>query len=203
METTISLNELFKKIFKKWPALVALALAGAVVCNVYGCRKAESAADSALASHEAYAAAAAELPAYYTEEMYKLRSSMPEAEAIFCEAYADIYRNYINDYLDGSIAKDMQMLETYMMFMDSYKDVLSCMSGTQRSYYNALIYAHSDGSVSDADAEKLGAAVEPYEPAQVSALQPKWALIGAVAGALAGMLIVGLPCLVKAGKEDI
>lgn len=183
---TIDLSDLFRRILKKWFIVVCFALVFAFLLGAYGYNNALKASASSDEMHRQYAEAAPGLPAYYNEDLFRLRSNLSDNAAAFAEAYAGIYRNFLEEYQDGE-ASDKESLTAYMMFLDSYKDVISVMSSTQREYYEMLI---------SSDMSKEGSAAIPaYEPSQPGKIQPKWILIGAVLGALIGCVCIALPYL--------
>ena len=188
MNVTIDLKDLFKKIGKKWPVLVIFAVIGAVLLNFTMVKRGRLSAASTEYFHEIYADAAPELPEYFNESLYSLRCALSENDAEFCEAYAQVYKNYITEYEAGTLTEDPTRLESYMMFMDSYKDVLSVFSGAQRSYYDALICFDNGSSAK-------GAPVSEFIPSEVGTLQPKWVVIGAFVGILIGAVVLALPYL--------
>ena len=183
---TIDLSDLFHRILKKWIIVVCFALIFAFLLGAYGYNSALKANESANEMHRQYAEAAPDLPGYYNEELFRLRSGLSDNAAAFAEAYAGIYRNFLAEYQDGE-ASDKESLTAYMMFLDSYKDVISVMSSTQREYYEMLI--SSDGNAEGS------APVPPFEASQPSMIQPKWILIGAVLGMLIACVCVALPYL--------
>lgn len=188
MEVTIDLKDLSKKIAEKWMILLILAVIGAVVLNAFAVGKAASSASASENLHRMYSEAARELPSYFTEEMYAIRSSLSENDALFCEAFAKVYKDYISEYKADTLTEDSTRLEAYMMFLDAYKDVLSVLSGQQRAYYNALI-------LTDTESAEKGAPVTEYEPEKVGKVQLKWILLGLAAGGLAGCVLIALPYL--------
>lgn len=193
MEEKLDLKELFSYITHKWILLVVFAFIFAVVLNVYGYHSAAVDQAAAVALHKEYENAAAELPGYYTEELFRLRSNLNDNSAAFCEAYADIYKNYLTAYKSGTLTTDSPQLQAYMMFLDSYKDVLSVMSGNERSYYNALISANTEKQ-SESENHPI---VEPYTPPVVSRVQPKWLILGIMAGLIACAVGVSVPFVFK------
>lgn len=183
---TIDLSDLFRRILKKWIIVVCFALIFAFLLGAYGYNNALKASEAAGEMHRQYAEAAPELPGYYNEDLFRIRSGLSDNAAAFAEAYAGIYRNFLAEYQDGE-ASDTESLTAYMMFLDSYKDVISVMSSTQREYYEMLI---------SSDMTKDGnAAVPAYEPSQPSRIQPKWIVIGAVLGALLACVCIAFPYL--------
>lgn len=188
MEVTIDLKDLLKKIFRKWPVLIVFMLLGAICLQFFTAGKAKASAAAAAARHERYSLVAAELPSYFDEQLYGLRSVLSENDALFCEAYAHTYENYIAEYLSGALTEDSTRFEAYMMFMNSYKDVLSVFSGAQRAYYDALI-------LRDLSSTEKGAAVRDYVPAAAAPVSIKWMAIGAILGLLAGAALTALPYL--------
>lgn len=182
---------MFAFIFKKWPILMVFAVLGAVAMNFYGYSKNCDAAESDAAVHERYAEAAPALPGYYSEELFRLRDCLNANSAAFCEAYAEIYKSYITSYRNGSLTDDADTLQSYMVFMDSYKDVLSVMSGNERSYYNALIAADTETAL-DSHPE-----VQNYCPPEIGVFQPEWAVIGVLAGAAVCTIFFAITYLSK------
>ena len=139
----IDLKELGAYLKKRWLIILMAAVLCGIFFNVYGVHKASLNLEAAEQRHTDYAKAAEELPGYYTETLYNLRSRLSEHQAEFVEAYANIYKGFLKEYRDeGELSTDN--LEAYMMFLDSYKDVLSVMSGTQREYYELLLTADTD-----------------------------------------------------------
>lgn len=188
MEVTIDLRDLIKKIAKRWPVLLVLAVTGAAALNFIAVGRASSSAGASQELHKRYSEAAPELPSYYSEGMYAIRSSLSENDALFCEAFAEVYKDYISDYKSGSLTEDPARLEAYMMFLDAYKDVLSVLSGQQRAYYNALI-------LTDTESSEKGAPVSEYVPVRIEKLQIKWLILGAAAGIAAGCVLLAVPYL--------
>ena len=188
METTgiIDLRDLTQYLKKRWIVIVLAALVCALIFNVYGVRKANRNIENAEEQHQAYTAAVGELPGYYTEQLFNLRSRLSNNAAEFVEAYANIYRSFLKEYQAENTDIKTENLEAYMMFLDSYKDVLSVMSGTQREYYELLISTDTD-----IDPESHPVA-EPFEKVTVSALQPTWLIIGVFIGAVAACMVVVL-----------
>ncbi|MDO5444357.1 MAG: hypothetical protein Q4F31_01910 [Eubacteriales bacterium] len=188
MEVTIDLKDLWKKIAEKWMVLLILAVIGAVLLNIIAVGRASASAYASEELHRLYSEAAPELPSYYNEEMYSIRSSLSENDALFCEAYAKVYKDYISEFKADSLTEDSTRLEAYMMFLDSYKDVLSVFSGQQRAYYNALILTNTESS-------EIGASVSEYVPEKVGKIQIKWIVLGIAAGVLAGCVLIIVPYL--------
>ena len=189
-EVTVDLSDLIRRIGKKWKLIVCAALVCAVAANLIGYRKANSNAENAALQHEAYAAAAQDLPGYFNEELYRLRSQLSENQASFAEAYAEIYRGFLNQYgMEKPGGSPDQGLEAYMMFLDSYKDVISVMSGTQREYYELLLVSQAENGDRDS------AALEPFTRETPSLLQTKWILIGLFLGAVFACVLIVLPYL--------
>ena len=186
----IDLRDLTQYLKKRWLVILLTALACALLFNVYGVRKANTSAANAEKQHLAYTEAAGELPGYYTETLFALRSRLSNTAAEFAEAYANIYKSFLREYKSDSAEIETENLEAYMMFLDSYKDVISVMSGTQREYYELLIATDTDV---DPDARPEA---EPFERATVSVVQPVWLvfglLVGAAAACIAGVLIYTL-----------
>lgn len=188
MEVTIDLKDLIKRIVKRWPVLLVLAVIGAALLNSIAIGKASFSAGVSEELHRRYSEAASELPSYYSEGMYAIRSSLSENDALFCEAFAEVYKEYISDFKTGSLTEDPARLESYMMFLDAYKDVLSVLSGQQRAYYNALISA-------DTESFEKGAPVFEYVPEKVEKFQMKWLALGFAAGIAAGCVFIAVPYL--------
>ena len=193
----IDLKDLGQHLKKRWIIILAAALVCALIFNVYGVRKADRNVQNAEKQHLAYTAAVEELPGYYTEQLFSLRSRLSNNAAEFVEAYANIYKSFLKEYQTENAEIKTENLEAYMMFLDSYKDVLSVMSGTQREYYELLISTDTD---TDPNSHPVA---EPFERASVSAVQPTWLLIGIFAGvAVASMIVVLGYTFRRAGKSS-
>ena len=104
-------------------------------------------------------------------------------------------KSFLKEYGgEGELSTDN--LEAYMMFLDSYKDVLSVMSGTQREYYELLLTVDTDHSAGEHPQ------VTSFDKATVSAIQPQWILFGFVAGTvISGVIGVILFTFPHAGKN--
>lgn len=193
----IDLNDLVQYLKKRWIIILAAALIFALLFNIYGVRKTDRSLENAEKQHQAYAEAVGELPGYYTESLFNLRSRLSNNAAEFVEAYANIYKSFLKEYQAGTEEIEKENLEAYMMFLDSYKDVLSVMSGTQREYYELLISTDTDV---DPDVHPQA---EPFERAPVSVVQPVWLLAGVIAGAAAACVVIVLGYTFrKTGKAD-
>lgn len=188
-EVTVDLSDLFARIVKKWKLIVCFALAFALLAGIYGYRSALHAAAGEAEEHERYVLAAPELPGYYSEELFRLRSALSENAAAFAEAYAEIYRSFLEKYDGAPITDHQEKMEAYMMFLDSYKDVISVMGGTQREFYELLITAEMENG----DREK--ALVEPYSPSEPSFVQVKWIVIGILGGIFFAVVWIVVPYL--------
>ena len=191
----IDLKELGIYLKKRWLIILVVAILCGIVFNVYGVHKASRNLAAAEQLHTDYAKAAEELPGYYTETLYNLRSRLSDHQAEFVEAYANIYKSFLKEYGDeGELSTDN--LEAYMMFLDSYKDVLSVMSGAQREYYELLLAADTVHPAGEHPQ------VESFEKTPVSVVQPRWILFGFVAGAvIEGVIGVILFTVPHAGKD--
>ena len=180
----IEMTELGQRLKKRWIVILFAALVCGLLFNIYGVRKENSNIENAEKQHLEYMEAVDELPGYYTETLYSLRSRLSSNAAEFAEAYANIYKSFLKEYQTDDTNIKTDNLEAYMMFLDSYKDVLSVMSGTQREYYEMLISA--DTNV-DPNVHPIA---EPFERSAVSALQPVWLAFGVLAGAAAACVVV-------------
>jgi hypothetical protein len=180
----IDMTELGQRLKKRWIVILFAALVCGLLFNIYGVRKENSNIENAEKQHLEYMEAVDELPGYYTETLYNLRSRLSSNAAEFAEAYANIYKSFLKEYQTDDTNIKTDNLEAYMMFLDSYKDVLSVMSGTQREYYEMLISA--DTNV-DPNVHPIA---EPFERSAVSALQPVWLAFGVLAGAAATCVVV-------------
>ena len=180
----IDLNDLARCLKKRWFVIFLAALICALALNVYGVRRANRNAQNAENQHLAYSAAAGELPGYYTEDLFRLRSRLSDNAAEFVEAYANIYRSFLKEYQTESEEIATENLEAYMMFLDSYKDVLSVMSGAQREYYELLVATDTD--VDPDSHPEIG----NFEREFVSVVQPTWFIIGMFIGAAAACVVV-------------
>ena len=79
----IDLNDLARCLKKRWFVIFLAALICALALNVYGVRRANRNAQNAENQHLAYSAAAGELPGYYTEDLFRLRSRLSDNAAEF------------------------------------------------------------------------------------------------------------------------
>ena len=182
----IDLKALIQHLKNKLIFILLATLVAALALNIYGVRKANRSIENAEKQHLAYAAAVGELPGYYTESLYNLRARLSNNAAEFAEAYANIYKSFLKEYNADKTEIETENLEAYMMFLDSYKDVISVMSGTQREYYELLISADTDA---DPNSHPVA---EPFEKPSVSPVQPAWLIIGAFIGAAAACVIFTL-----------
>ena len=189
-EVTIDLSDLFRKLRKKWKLIVCFALVCALAAGWFGYTRALRAEAAEQERHERYALAAPELPGYFNEELFALREDLSENAAAFAEAFAGIYRGFLEQYWHASgEVNHLENAESYMMFLDAYKDVISVMGGTQREYYEGLITAVTENGTRE------HAAVTPYESSKPSAVQPKWVVIGLVLGIFLACCGIALPYL--------
>ena len=78
---------------------------------------------------------------------------------------------------------DTENLQAYMMFLDSYKDVLSVMSAPERTYFEML------ASLNLEDEEAGHPVVGDFSLQAPSVLQMKWVGIGLFLGLLAGCFL--------------
>ena len=191
----IDLKELGIYLKKRWLIILIVAILCGIIFNIYGVHKVRRNLEAAELRHTDYVKAAEELPGYYTETLYYLRSRLSDHQAEFVEAYANIYKSFLKEYGgEGELSTDN--LEAYMMFLDSYKDVLSVMSGTQREYYELLLTVDTDHSAGEHPQ------VTSFDKATVSAIQPQWILFGFVAGTvISGVIGVILFTFPHAGKN--
>lgn len=187
-EVTIDLGDLFKKILSRWKTILCLGICFAILGGWYGYDSAVKNVRARENRHMRYLEEASEMPDYFTEELYNLRSSLSENAASFAEAYAKVYSNFLERYCDDAYdpANDSD-LEAYMMFLVSYKDVLSVMGGTQRVYFERLISADK---TADPAAEPA-----PFSPEEVSVFQTKWIIVGFLGGVILACVCVALPYL--------
>ena len=216
MDTKISLKDLFSSILKKWPVLVVCMLLCAVALNVYGGNKAKASADAAAELHSKYLQAAPNLPGYFDENLYSLRSNLSDNDAYYTEAIAGIFRNFMFKYgadaelmTSGSLdeLENNDDFASYMTFVGSFKDIKSAMSNAQIQYLQALIDVDKDADMS------IGAAVAESDTDEsdspevsagntVSTFQPKWLAVGAILGLFAGAVIAAVPFLARAGRRE-
>ena len=180
----IEMTELGQRLKKRWIVILFAALVCGLLFNIYGVRKENSNIENAERQHLAYMEAVDELPGYYTETLYNLRSRLSSNAAEFAEAYANIYKSFLKEYQTDDTNIKTDNLEAYMMFLDSYKDVLSVMSGTQREYYEMLI--STDTNVDP----NIHPTAETFEKNAVSAVQPLWLVFGVLVGAAAACVVV-------------
>ena len=162
----IDLKALIQHLKNKLIFILLATLVAALALNIYGVRKANRSLENAEKQHLAYSAAVGELPGYYTESLYNLRARLSNNAAEFAEAYANIYKSFLKEYNADKTEIETENLEAYMMFLDSYKDVISVMSGTQREYYELLISTDTDA---DPNSHPVA---EPFEKPTVSPVQP-------------------------------
>ena len=189
-EVTIDLSDLFRKLKRKWKLIVCFALVCALIAGGYGYKRALQAENAAQERHDRYAAAASDLPGYFNEDLYALREDLSENAAAFAEAFAGIYRGFLEQYWHASgEVNHLENAESYMMFLDAYKDVISVMGGTQREYYEGLITAVTENGTRE------HAEVTPYEASSPSVIQPKWIVVGLVLGTFLACGCVVLPYL--------
>ena len=190
-EVTIDLSDLFHTLAKKWKWILCCALCCAALLDFYGYKRAQQSWERAKLDHEAYAATAEELPGYYTEEMYRLRGELTDEAATLAESYARVYRSFLARYGEEAVqpGEDAQ-LDAYMSFLDSLKDVFSVMGGAQREYFQHLISIDAG-----AEGEARHASVEAFAEEPPSVLQPKWIVIGLLAGLAGASLVIVLPYL--------
>ena len=187
-QTTVDLPDFFRAIGKKWKMLVCFALIGAVLLGVYGYRKASQAFEGSQARHAAYAEAAKELPGYFTEELFNARESVGDPKRIaFAEAFSGLYRSFILQFGgEKMFAPETENLEAYMMFLDSYKDVISVMSGPERTYFEMLASTDFENTTSEHPV------VGDFTMQPPSAIQVKWIGVGLFLGLLAGCFVMTL-----------
>ena len=194
-EITLDIGRLLKHILKKWKILLCLTIAGALAFGYFGYSKAVAAAEDRAKKHEEYVLAAPELPGYYTEELYSVRNGITETEALFAESYAAAYKSFTGE-TKNSEADHTQ--EAKMMFLNSYKDVLSVMSNSQRAYFDLLTRTDTESSFTEHPV------IPEFDDRAPSLLQPKWIILGMIVGALLACVGVGLPYIAskKFRSED-
>lgn len=187
-QTTFDLSHFFRTMGKKWKMLVCFALIGAALLGVYGYRKASLAFNETLARHTAYAEAAKELPGYFNEELFNARENVGDPKRIaFAEAFSGLYRSFILQF-GGEKMFDPQTenLEAYMMFLDSYKDVISVMSGPERAYFEMLASIDFENTTSEHPV------VGDFTMQPPSVIQAKWIGVGLFLGLLGGSFVMTL-----------
>ena len=200
MDTKVNLGEFFKAIFKKWPVLLVLIIAGAVIFNCYGANKHNSSADAMALSYEDYCKAAPALPSYFTPELYSLRQALSENDAYYVQAVAGIFRNFMFKYgsdLDllapgalDAMGEDENLLP-YVTFIGSFKDIKAAMSNNQQAYFTALINLPKD-----IDVKAVGADVPEADVSSgSSSVYPVWVLVGAFAGFALGFVVLAVSYL--------
>lgn len=182
----IDLKALVQHLKKKWVFILLVSVVAALAFNFYGVYKATRSIENAEKQHMAFAEAVEELPGYYTESLYNLRSRLSNNAAEFAEAYANIYKSFLKEFNADNAEIETENLEAYMMFLDSYKDVISVMSGTQREYYELLISTDTDV---EPDSHPVA---EPFEKPSVFPVQAAWLIIGAFVGAVTSCVVITL-----------
>ena len=185
-QTTFDLPVFFREIGRKWKMLVCFAIIGAVLLGVYGYRKASAAYEGSQAMHAAYAEAAKDLPGYFTEELFYARESVGDPKRVaFAEDFSGLYRSFISQFGgEKMLAPETENLEAYMMFLDSYKDVISVMSGPERTYFELLASTDFEDSTSEHPV------VHDFAMQPPSVLQVKWIGVGFFLGLLAGCFVI-------------
>lgn len=106
-ELEIDLIDLLKRCLKRWKLLVVCALVGAVLLNIYGVYKDNTASDDADSS--ASDTEQTDAPAVLTAAEY--RAQLSEAEAAAVEDTFDVYQSYLQQYNDYAAYCDAS---TYM-----------------------------------------------------------------------------------------
>ena len=94
----IDMTELGQRLKKRWIVILFAALVCGLLFNIYGVRKENSNIENAERQHLAYMEAVDELPGYYNETLYSLRSRLSSNAAEFAEAYANIYKSFLKEY---------------------------------------------------------------------------------------------------------
>lgn len=191
MEKTISIKELFTEIARKWKIIVLFAVIGAVVMNVYGYSKAVAAEAAREDLHKRYEEAAPELPGYYTEDLFAMRSGLSELTVKYTLACAKIFREFVEQYGTDAEVTDHTNLEAYMLFLNAYNDLSTNMSSTQRNFFKELIRIDTKEYVD------IHPEVRPYEPDNPNEIQPKWVGVGLFAGVVLGALVIATPTVNK------
>ncbi len=185
-DMTIDLSAFFRRLAKKWKLLLCCALIGAVLLGSYGYRNAVQTFNDAQLRHNNYAEAAQDLPGYYSEELYSARESVGDPKRVaFAEAFAGLYRSFIQQYGgENMFSPDTENMQAYMMFLASYKDVLSVMSAPERTYFEMLasLSLENDG----AEHPEVG----EFSVQAPSVVQIRWIGIGLFLGLLAGCFLV-------------
>ena len=105
--------------------------------------------------------------------------------------FRNIYKSFLKEFNADNAEIETENLEAYMMFLDSYKDVISVMSGTQREYYELLISTDTDV---EPDSHPVA---EPFEKPSVFPVQAAWLIIGAFVGAVTSCVVITLGYTVK------
>ena len=185
---TIDLSAFFHRLAEKWKLVLCCLVIGAVLLGSYGYKNAVQTYTNAQARHNSYAEDAENLPGYFTEDLYNARESVGDPKRIaFAEAFAGLYRSFIRQYGgENMFSPDTENLQAYMMFLDSYKDVLSVMSGPERTYFEML---------ASLDLENTGSGhpeVSEFSVHPPSVIQVKWVGIGLFLGLLAGCFLVAV-----------
>ena len=205
MDSTVNLKDMFKSIFRRWPLIFAIVVICAIGLNFYGYSKAGNSAQESAELHQQYLEASPNLPEYFTEEMFVLRNRMGDDKAEFCEAFADVYCSYISDSKAGNLMDDTEKFQGYMIFLDSYKEIISGLSTDQREYFFLLAYADREEITSNA-AISGEMPVDSGNSADVAAervspVQPKWLASGALLGFALSLAALAVPYLLKSGKN--
>lgn len=186
--TAINLSDLFRALGRKWKLLVCCALVEAVLLGAYGYRNAVQSYENAEALHNSYAEAAQNLPGYYTEELFAARESVGDPKRVaFAEAFAGLYRSFIAQYGgENMFSPDPENMQAYMMFLDSYKDVISVMSAPERAYFEML------ASIDFQNSASAQPAVNEFCVQPPSVVQAKWIGVGLFLGLLGGAFLAVL-----------
>jgi len=191
MEEKVSLVEILAKMKKKWYLFVVLIVVGAVLFNLYDYNKAKQVNDSAQSLHARYAAAAPELPGYYTEDLYALRETLSESEIAFVLAYAQVYYDFVSKYGVEVPEETDEDLTAYMVLVSSLKDVKSMMSSNQRQFYDKIKKYDRSKYVGTT------AVVNDYVPVQPQTFQVKSTMLGSAIGFFAALFCVVVPVLLR------
>ena len=187
----IDIKDLAGYLKKKWIIILTAVLLCGILFNFYGISRENRDATNIEQRHMEYVEAAEKLPGYYTEALFNLRSRLSDHAAGFVEAYAHIYKSFLKEYQPETESINTENLEAYMMFLDSYKDVLSVMSGTQREYYEMLLAIDTEAGM---EGHPI---VENYNRSDVPAIQPEWIVIGFGVGAIVSVVLLALISSVK------
>ncbi|MBP5168965.1 MAG: hypothetical protein ILP14_07160 [Oscillospiraceae bacterium] len=184
-DMTIDLADFFRRLAEKWKLLVCCALIGSVLLGSYGYKNAVQSFTNAQAQHTRYAEAAKDLPGYYSEDLFAARESVGDPKRVaFAEAFAGLYRSFIRQYGgENMFSPDTENLQAYMMFLDSYKDVLSVMSAPERAYFEML------ASLNLEDENTGHPIVSDFSGQAPSVFQIKWVGVGFFLGFLAGCFL--------------